>query len=387
MILQAIISQSNTSVVLEEQPTITWEAPTTGDYPELTGLNQIKTTVFSPTSAGDKAYNHHSHSLEFYGKIHCIVSTANTDEEEPGQYVRYFNVSLDGLSHSSLEVILESQDDITKGWTVAGRVCIPSSFAIADGKLYAIVDINDKGASNVSRTGVGVIAIGINSSGSFDTPVWIENVNGTFTAPTAIGGYPSYSFDSTLRTKIRNYLLSLPKYLPTWYYSVPSSDILYSRSTFEGDEISEPSAVTLPTGQILKLWRLLVVGSDTKIAQTSNDGGLTYNDTYDTGIPDQPSRTKLLELNDRKTAIIGNNDNTNRSPLFFAFSSDGLTYNEANVYNIDTETTGAVYSGIYKDTGVEYPDANELSNGKIFVVYSVNKEDIRFSMFDKPTLI
>lgn len=386
MLLHSIISQSN-NVVLENQPEITWEGDTSGDYQNLTGLNQTKVTIWSPTGSGDRAYNHHAHCFEYYGHLHVCYSTANDDEEEPGQYVRYQKSTDGGATWSTPQVLLESQDDITKGWTVAGRVAIPSCFVITEGKLYAVVDINDKGASNSSRTGVGVLAIKINSNATFSTPKWIENVDGTTNAPSAVGGYPSYSFDNTLRTKIRNYLL-IPKNLPTWYYSVPSSDPLFSRNTFGGNAVSEPSAVRLPNSQILKLWRLLVGGSDTKIAQVSNDNGATFEDLYDTGIPDQPSRTKLLQLNSTtEVGVIGNNDSTNRSPLFFALSEDGLTYKASNIYNIDTETTGAVYSGVYKDTGVQYPDAVQLQNGKIFTAYSVNKEDIRISIFDKPTAV
>ena len=69
--------------------------------------------------------------------------------------------------------------------------------------------------------------------------------------------------------------------------------------------------------------------------------------------------------------------------MFIGISEGGFDYKTA--YNIDTESTGPLYSGTYKDTGAQYPDAIELNNGKIAVVYSVNKEDIKVSTFDKPT--
>lgn len=381
MILQSIISQSPKD--LQPQPPVVWNANTNGNYKELLGLNQIKTTVFSPIAAGNKAYNHHSHVIEFMGEIHIMYSTANDDEEEPGQYVRHQKSIDGGITWTSSIVLLESQDDIAKGWSVAGRVCIPAGFAIANGNLYAIVDINDKGASNTSRTGVGVLAVKINDA-SFDAPVWIENVDGTAVAPISIVGFPSYFFDNNIRTPIRSYL-SIPNNFPTWYYSVPQSDILYTRDVFEGNLVAEPSTTLLPNSQYLRLYRLLVGNSNTKIAQTSNDG-IIWNDLYDTGIPDHPSRTKFLNFN-CYMGVIGNNNSEDRTPLFIALSQDGLTYELANIYNIDSETNLPVFPGIYKDTGVQYPDAIQLQNGKICVVYSVNKEDIKVSIFNKPILI
>jgi hypothetical protein len=381
MILQTIISQSNTLENNIPQPPVSWEAATSGNYPDLTGLNQTKVTLFAPTTINVNCYNHHPHCIEFDGAIHVIYSTANKDEEEAGQYARYQKSTDGGATWSSPVVFLESQDDITKGWAVAGRVCIPSGFSITGGKLYGIIDINDKGASNTSRIGVGIIAIEIKIS-TLGNPFWIENVNGTLTAPAAISGYPIYLFDSILRAEIRAFLY-VPKNMPTWYFSVLSSDRLYTRDTFGANAVSEPSSLILPNNQIFRLWRLLTGGSATKIAQTSLDG-ITWFDTYDTGIPDFPSKTKLNNIRNGKIGITGNADNVIRTPLFFGISNDGLTYKANNVYNMDTQTVAAVFSGIYKDTGVQYPDTIQLNNNKIFCVYSVNKEDIKISVFDSP---
>lgn len=357
-----------------------WFPENSGNYNNMSGVSQLNVDVVTASGVNDKAYNHHPHLYEYKGRVHLCYSTANTDEEEPGQYVRYQYSDDYGVTWSSPVTMIEAQDDISKGWATAGRVCIPTGFAISNGYLYGVVDVNDKGGSNSSRTGVGILACRINDN-YFGEPVWIENVDGTTNAPTAISGYPSYSFNSELRTGIRSFYSNIVKYTPTWYFSVPSNDIFYTRNTSGTPEYSEPSVTNLNNGLYLKLWRQLDAGANTKAAQFSYDG-ITYGDRVSTEIPDQPSRTKILNLSDNRVAVIGNNDSTDRTPLYIAFSNDGINYIEN--YNIDIETDGATYTGIYKTTGVQYPDAIELSNGKICVAYSVNKEDIRVSTFNKP---
>ena len=385
MILQTIISQARPQIeqVFLDNPPLTWGASTTGDYPLLTSFNQTKVTASSPTTVGVDCYNHHPHIIEFNNAIHIFYSTANRDEEEPGQYSRYQKSTDGGVTWSSPITLLESQDDITLGWTSFGRVQIPAAFAVADGKLYGVVDVNDKGGSNTSRIGVGVVAVEILANGSMGTINWIENVDGSLTAPSPIATYPSYTFDSTLRDLIRIYFLSNPENRPTWYFSVPTSDLLYTRTSTTGGVVVEPSITTLLTGQYLRIWRLLVGGSSSKWAQTSNNSGLTWNTPYDTPIPDYPSVTKILRLTS-DFALIGNNDSTVRSPLFISISSDGLNYTNEKTYSIDTETNPPVFYGIYKDIGCQYPDSILLSNGKMMCVYSVNKEDMRVSLFDIP---
>ena len=191
MILQTIISQARPKIVpvILDNPPLTWGASSTGDYPVLTGFNQTIVEASSPTTVGVDCYNHHPHIIEFNNAIHIFYSTANRDEEVPGQYSRYQKSTDGGVTWSSPITLLESQDDITLGWTSFGRVQIPSGFAVADGKLYGVVDINDKGGSNSSRIGVGVIAVEILSNGTMGSINWIENVNGTGTAPSPIGTF------------------------------------------------------------------------------------------------------------------------------------------------------------------------------------------------------
>lgn len=360
---------------------VRWGGALTGNYTALPGV--ATTDTVTAVGAGNQAFNHIPHVIEYYGDLHIIYATANTDEEEPGQYARYQKSTDGGSTWSTPVTILESQDDITNGWTTGGRVVIPSCFAVVSGVLYGVFDINDRGASGGARTGVGVLAVSIDNSANFGTPVWIENVDGTTNVPTAVPTFPSYSFDSSLRTSIRNYLLSDPQYKPGWYFSVQSSDDLYSRYTEGLKDLSEPSFYTAGNGLEVGLWRYLLSGGG--VAARSKIS-VVNNSARNTSVPDWPSRTRVLRVSENYFVMVGNNDNTDRSPLFVAFSIDGYNWDADNIYNLDTETTGPTYSGQFKETGVQYPDLIQKSNGDIVCVYSVNKEDMRVAVFSPPTI-
>lgn len=381
MFIQSIIQQGNGV----DAPSINWSGAASGNYNTLTGVQY--TNLFVPATEGVNTYNHHAHIKEFGGELHAMYSTSNADEPAPGLYVRYQKSTDLGATWSSSVTLFESQDDINEDYTTTrGRQCMPTGFAIVNGELYGVTDVNDLGPNDENRAGVGVLARKINSNGSFGVVEWIENVDGTFDAPNPITGYPTYSFNQALREDIRNFYLSNPENLPTWYYSVPLNDPLRSRFPYSSGEVTEPSAIELNNGNVFKLFRGLGVSTDFKLAQAG--ASLNNMDSiYVTNIPDFPSRTKILKLNDGRVAIIGNNQNANRTPLFLAICDESFNISSANLYNVDTETTGASFSGFGKGTGVQYPDACQLSNGKLAVMYSVNKEDIRVATFDIPELL
>ena len=381
--LRPTISQSSQEIIFDsETPSIIWNGATSGDYPQLNDV--VKVDLFVPTTTNVNTYNHVPMCIEHNDKIHVMYTTSNANEGNPGGYVRY-QVSEDGGVTWSVPVTLfDSPDDDTKDIaTEDGRHNIPCRFVVVNGELYAVAETDHltSGVTNRVRTGVGAMARKINDNGSFDTIFWIENVDGTLIAPVSFPTYQGYSFNIPLRTLLRDKMISDFRFQPTRYYSVPDTDPLYTR---DGTALIEPFMGKLPNGQYLKIWRVITGFAGVKKAQTSSNA-ITWNAVFETQIPDAPSATEFLTLSNRTVCLVGNNQST-RTPLFFALSSDGLTYESADIYNIDTETGGPSFSGSGKSNGVQYPAMTELNNGKIFVVYSVNKEGIRCSIFDKPIL-
>lgn len=385
MILQAIIQQSYNQIPVDLQPPVIWNAAKNGYYNPLSDI--LYTDLWNPMTEDDKTYNHHPFVEEHNGKLHFMHSTTNADEENPGMYVRYTTTDLDLTNQEPYSDLFPPQDDLTKARSLGGRVCVPSGFAKVGGDLYALTDVNDRssGSDPRPRIGVGILARKVNNDGSFGTIYWIENVDGSLNAPNPISGYPAYTFNASLRNQIRDYFLNNPEERTDWYFSVPSSDPLYTEEDFNGKRLTEPRIVQIPDERYMKIWRLVDTVVTNKVVQFSQYG-FDWGAPYDSQIPDSPSRTMVLKLSNNVVAVIGNNEGDLRDPLFLALSSDGLNYEAVNVYNIDNETSGAVYPGHGKGAGVQYPHAIQLSNEKLCVIYSVNKEDIRAAIFDKPQL-
>lgn len=390
--LQQVISQTNyfDNNIFEDQPDITWGASDAGAYPDLSGV--VKVDVWVPTSE-EASNNHHPFLENAYGDVFLSFSTTNSGEENPGQFVRYTKTSDYGETWSTIDTLFPSMDDISKDRAIeGGRVIIPAGFAIVDGELYGLGDVNDRDSDAESsptrkRIGVGIVARKINNNGTLGTIYWIDNIDNSFTSPSPVSGFPSYAFNISLRTSIKRYFYEHPEKRPTWHFSVPVTDFLRTRYlTIDEEELCEPSITQLPNGQWLKLWRPCfgAISTDRKRAQTSVYGYI-WSESYETQIPDSPSRSEIITLYNNVVMVVGNNQ-TGRRYLFTSFSSNGYNYAANNVYIIDEETAGPTYPNPGKGTGVQYPYPLQMDNGKVIVAYSVNKEDIRVATFNIPVL-
>lgn len=389
MLLQSIISQSNSEQVFEEQPNITWGASNTGDYPTLSGVTKVD--IFVPTISLVETYNHNSTAIYHNGRIHLMHKTGKESEDGAGNWIRYTYSDDLGLTWASYQVLFDSPDDITRGDEEDDiKHLVPCCWVVLNDELYAVVETNRMFGTYGSkiRLGHGAKTRKINSNGTFDTIYWIENVDGTLTAPSSFVGYEGHTFNSTLRSQLREVMINNWLYRPTRYYSVPDNDPLNTwRTYYDGNQLVEPYVSLLPQGNYIKLSRAQTVYTDIKIAQTSNYG-IYWSEPFETQIPDMPSATNILMFRDMVVGIVGNNFGTNRANLYLALSNNGFNYSSGNIYNIDKATDLiADFSGNGKGGGCQYPSTIELPNGKVFCVYSIRKEAIRCAIFDKPTLI
>ena len=390
MILKSIISQSNyTEDVFDEQPITTWGSADTGDYTTLTGVTKVD--IFTPTTTGVDTYNHGGQIIEYYGNGVFHAVWYNSALNEPSATRMKYSKSIDyGLTWTIPVVIFEYQSDVTDDYEVTiSRQVIPSSFVPINDELYMVVTVSDLEYLNTDfatrRIGVGCACRKINSNGTFGTIYWIENVDGTFTAPTEIATFPVYTFNTTLRSQVRQYYTDNVDKQPTWWHGVPNTDVFKTYKTIDGRDVVEPSVVKLPSGQYLKLWRTVDSIPLFKWAQTSNYG-FYWSDIYETDIPDMPSKTDNI-TDGNEVILVGNNGNQPRDGLFLSLSSDGLNYTDANTYDIDRDDAGQQFTGFAKGGGCQYPSIIKMSDGRFMCIYSVRKEIIRVAIFDKPTLI
>ena len=108
----------------------------------------------------------------------------------------------------------------------------------------------------------------------------------------------------------------------------------------------------------------------------SSDGGKSWSLAYDTGLPNNNSGIDLVQMGDG-TLVLAYNPRDNypgfykgaRTPLSIAASTDGGdTF--TRVYDLETEAGSFAYPSIIAD-----------GDGTLYVVYTWNRERIRFASF------
>jgi len=117
-------------------------------------------------------------------------------------------------------------------------------------------------------------------------------------------------------------------------------------------------------------------GSNFIYATMSSDGGTTWSVPTRTTIPDSPSRSFAGNLPDGRVFLIGNPLKGRRDPLMVRLSDDGVVFSEAMTIRRDSPPIRR--NGLNKGPGFQYPAAVVVKDS-LWIVYSVNKEDIEIS--------
>jgi len=108
---------------------------------------------------------------------------------------------------------------------------------------------------------------------------------------------------------------------------------------------------------------------------TSADDGVTWAPPEATEFTDSTAKFHFGRLPDGRFYYVGNPSTQQwyRTLLLLSLSPDGEDWTTS--YILRDEETAPVFEGTYKDHGYQYPHSMVL-DGLLYVVYSVNKEDV-----------
>jgi hypothetical protein len=333
----------------------------------LPSANAKSSMVYFAATGGNH-YSHHPFIINFHDQLYVMWSSGQADEDSPSQRVDYA-VSSDGVHWSPARIFAVDPDGPggPKRRTAGG-------WWIAQGTLYACFAThsgpsNNTGNSAQKWAGDVTLEYSSSSDGITWTPsqpmithfmpnegprwngkYWITTGENAFGVtkilytddPLGVGSWRESRLPPVLSEKEPNE--------SSWYRRPDGTLIMVFRDDNHG-------------------WRLF----DSK----STDDGVSWSQPQRAGFADATSKVRAGNLPDGEAYII-NNPATNgaRIPLAISISRDGRLFDRS--YAVRWENTNFRYPGVNKGAGYSYPNSM-LWGDSLYVVYSVNKEDIAVS--------
>lgn len=354
-------------------------------------LPQVKSFSIYQATPLTGVYSHHAQIGHLQRTFFSSWSNQEWGEDGPGQRV-LCSLSTNGEHWQPPFVCLPSMDDMRQPGHY-GRVLTAEAWVIVDGKMYVVADVNDKpGPTHTieagyeatalgqkrrlmdGRVGWGRMARSVAPNGDIGPIFWLVD-----DPPAPMEGFPQYpdAQDAQFHEVANqiNHYLENPLHRPGWAFL----DHVEQPIAIDHHRMCEPTAFRRPDGVVVKLSRDCGPHASHRMyASLSEDGGTTWATPVPTNIPDSPSKSVAGTLPNGETYLIGNQISPNRfrDPLVMSLSPYGKTFNWAAALRHGTPPLR--YPGKSKNRGFQYPAALVVGNS-LWVIYSINKEDIAIS--------
>jgi len=361
-------------------------------YPDIDGVRHALVFAANDETGG---YNHHAQIAEHNGTLYALWSNNRHFEDAPGQRVLYAS-SPDGFHWSDFDEAFPSPGPFKKksekglllttlGWVqvndklfAMAKLTAMDGFRNPDNTLFSDTKDRERGIIFDKRIYYGVFARELMDDGSWGP---IFTVEGKPPAPDQIA-FPVLEHSQCVTPEEYQALLAASKeHTYPWRSKLPP--------TAGNPLLCEPSTYALEDGTLVTLFRDERY-SHRLFVTTSLDGGQTWSAAYPTNVPDSPSYTKTIALGDGTVIMVGNQvaeesnfDNPKpahlgRDPLVLSVSYDGITFDKAYALREGKHSFRVPNVGGRGYTGGQYPSLL-LQNDKLFVIYSMGKEDIAVS--------
>jgi len=329
-------------------------------------------------------YNHHPHVVHYNGRFFVAWSNHPVDEDGGGQRV-LMSLSRNGVRWS-VPVALFPRLPAENG---GGLVLTANGWLVLGRTLYAIADVHDDigwsdndglvvskqqspGYHRSARRAIGRLGRKVSADGTMGAPFWVARLD------QATQVCKSCRLQPALAAEV-GAALRQPLNRPAWDLTEANRHGLwidrYPAKAGDGHRLAEPTTYRGSNGLLVRLLRDLD-GSNFIYASVSSDRGGTWSTPKRTTLPDSPSRSFAGSLPDGRVFLIGNPVKGRRDPLVIRLSRDGAVFGRAMVIRRDSPPMRR--RGRYKGSGFQYPSA-VVAKDALWIVYSVNKEDIEIS--------
>jgi hypothetical protein len=378
-------------------------------------LDDVRQVTVYRATRKTGAYSHHCRLIYHLGRLYGMWSNHPRGEGAPGMRVLY-SVSDNAESWSKWQELFP-RPGLVGDFKALGLAASPGRWLTFNGQLYATcslfstIGFSQRGVvrpSDVSpirdgdhpakvREVYAFVAREVNPDGSLG-PIFALWDN----LPRDIAfkvQEPSERDQEELLSLLKD-LVSKPDDLPSYARLEKEHVLSFCRrmpscspgelryrmhypNAADGHRLSEPTTFPTEDGRHVLLARD-PLASHRMYVSFSRDGGLHWDPARATNIPDSPSRTTSVVLDDGTVLLIGNQvaprfedadrRHYDRDPLTVAVSEDGLEF--TSVYALRHGAPEMRVKGVGGRTrGFQYPGAL-VRSGTLHVLYSVGKEDI-----------
>ena len=367
--LDAHIVFDQFSCVAEELPRMADGIIDTTDANSL-GLPQsehVKTIhIFSSKEKGDH-YANGVVMVAFKNQLYCMWQSSLRDEDSDDTKVVYSTSSDDGMTWSKSKIFAVATDEYyctSGGWLVNGDT------------LTAFIDIWEKG---LEPRGGRTCYITTTDGKHWSSPNSVTMANGE--PMKGVLEQDPYKLPD-------GRIIGAAHFMPGLHVCpVYTDDVTghsgWKKAVFQSEDKGkqsrelEPSQYVREDGTVVMIFRDQS-SSFRKLASVSKDRGKSWSKPEQTNIPDARTKQCAGNLPDGTSYMVccPVNDKT-RWPLVLLTSRDGKTFDKALLLRSgdSTDLPQRRYEGKYKTLGYSYPKAM-VHNGKIYVGYSTNKEDV-----------
>jgi hypothetical protein len=363
-----------------------------GQLKPAVGVHNIQTFRANrehPEWAGGTTWTYnHAPMLAYWNGQYYLQFLSNPvgEHEPPGQ--TFLQTSKDGYTWSDPVVIFPPYK-IPDGTTKEGRTEVAKDlYAVTHQRMGFYVSkknrlltlsyygiVMGKGDDPNDGKGIGRAVREINKDGSYGS-IYFIRYNKSWDPSKS-----TYPFYTTSKDKgfveACNELLATPLMMQQWVEEADRDDALIPLKK----DVKAFSYYHLPDGKVAGLWKHA-------LTSISSDEGRTwkYNPLRAPGFVNSNAKIWGQRTGDGNYATVYNPSEF-RWPLALSVSNDGLRYH--NLLLVNGEISSMRYGGAYKSYGPQYVRGIEEGNGtppdgKLWVTYSMNKEDMWVSSIPVP---
>ena len=341
----------------------------------LTMTDDTKTiTIFSP----DDETHHYANGVvmtAFKDVLYCMWQSSKTDEDAPETCVMYSQSTDEGVTWTKPELLAAATDS---------SYCTSGGWISTKDTLTAFINVWPKGMQPTSGYTYYIY--------STDGSRWSEPQPVRMADGQAMNGvmeqdpYPMADGRIVGAAHFQPGLHVAPIYTddPTGHSGWHRGQMTVHDRGKQSQEL-EPSLYQQRDGTLTMVFRDQS-SSYRKMVSLSHDRGETWTEPTVTNIPDARVKQSAGNLPDGTAYLVGNPTGAKRRyPLVALFSHDGICFDNALLLRAGgSDLQPQRYSGKAKTFGYNYPKSM-VYNGRLYVAYATNKEDVECTIINIKT--